>query len=199
MTVVMQRWLAIRLDFFANVLVLGIGLFAAGFRNTVSPSKIGVVLSYTLSGMFFSLNTDTMVSTDFFLKQLRFSVSSPTFSFEAPYSRSYVAEMISLFAQSEQNMNAVERVLHYTELPPESGKIEPTNPPEEWPENGAVTFDNVSMSYRENLPTVLKGISFSVRAREKVLHIFIYYLFFVSHIVMTRSALLVVQVLGKAR
>ena len=49
MTVAIQQWLAVRLDFFGNILVLGIVLFAAGFRNTVNPSKIGVVLSYTLS------------------------------------------------------------------------------------------------------------------------------------------------------
>lgn len=49
MTVSIQRWLAIRLDLFGNVLILGIGLFAAGFRTSVNPAKIGVVLSYTLS------------------------------------------------------------------------------------------------------------------------------------------------------
>jgi ATP-binding cassette subfamily C (CFTR/MRP) protein 1 len=49
MTITMQRWLALRLDFFGNILVLGIALFAAGFRATVNPATIGVVLSYTLS------------------------------------------------------------------------------------------------------------------------------------------------------
>lgn len=49
MTISIQRWLAIRLDLFGNILVFGIALFAAGFRKTVNPSKIGVVLSYTLS------------------------------------------------------------------------------------------------------------------------------------------------------
>ena len=49
MTISIQRWLSVRLDIFGNILVLGIALFAAGFRNTVDPSKIGVVLSYTLS------------------------------------------------------------------------------------------------------------------------------------------------------
>lgn len=48
MTVAIQRWLSIRLDFLGNVLILGIGLFAAGFRKSVDPSKIGVVLSYAL-------------------------------------------------------------------------------------------------------------------------------------------------------
>ena len=49
MTIAIQQWLATRLDFLGNILVLGIALFAAGFRTTVNPSKIGVVLSYTLS------------------------------------------------------------------------------------------------------------------------------------------------------
>ncbi|KAJ7714243.1 multidrug resistance-associated ABC transporter [Mycena maculata] len=48
MTISIQQWLGIRLDLFGNILVLGIVLFAAGFRYTVDPSKIGVVLSYTL-------------------------------------------------------------------------------------------------------------------------------------------------------
>ena len=52
MTISMQRWLAVRLDLFGNILVVGIGLFAAGFRTTVNPAKIGVVLSYTLASMF---------------------------------------------------------------------------------------------------------------------------------------------------
>jgi hypothetical protein len=50
MTVAMQRWLAIRLDFFANVLVLGIALFGVSFRQTINPAKFSVVLTYTLSG-----------------------------------------------------------------------------------------------------------------------------------------------------
>lgn len=66
MTIAIQRWLGLRLDLIGNVLILGIALFAAAFRNTVDPSKIGafskltalfvtkpvilgVVLSYTLS------------------------------------------------------------------------------------------------------------------------------------------------------
>ena len=52
MTISMQRWLALRLDLFGNMLVLGIALFAAGFRTTVNPAKIGVVLSYTLASRF---------------------------------------------------------------------------------------------------------------------------------------------------
>lgn len=45
------RWLGVRLDLLGNILIFGIGLFSVGFRNSVNPSKIGVVLSYTLSSM----------------------------------------------------------------------------------------------------------------------------------------------------
>jgi uncharacterized membrane protein len=48
MTVAMQRWLAIRLDFFGNILILGIALFGAASSKTINPAKTGVVLSYTL-------------------------------------------------------------------------------------------------------------------------------------------------------
>lgn len=49
MTIAIQQWLGTRLDLLGNLLVLGIALFAAGFSKTISPSKVGVVLSYTLS------------------------------------------------------------------------------------------------------------------------------------------------------
>ena len=54
MTISIQRWLAVRLDVFANVLIFGIALFAAGFRHTINPAKVGVVLSYTLGSMYLS-------------------------------------------------------------------------------------------------------------------------------------------------
>ena len=49
MTIAIQNWLALRLDILGNLLILGIGLFAAGFSHSVNPSKIGVVMSYALS------------------------------------------------------------------------------------------------------------------------------------------------------
>jgi ATP-binding cassette, subfamily C (CFTR/MRP), member 1 len=51
MTIAIQRWLGIRLDFFGNILILGIALFAAAFRDTVNPSKIGAWLDRDLSSM----------------------------------------------------------------------------------------------------------------------------------------------------
>ncbi|KAG6889349.1 hypothetical protein C0992_005577 [Termitomyces sp. T32_za158] len=132
MTISIQRWLSVRLDLFGNILILGIALFAAGYRHSVNPAKVGVVLSYTLA-------------------------ITQTFS-----------EMINQFAKNEQNMNAVERVLHYTELHPEASSMTSDDPPPSWPEKGQISFHNVDLAYREGLPLVLKDVSFSVHPGEKV-------------------------------
>jgi len=76
--------------------------------------------------------------------------------------------MVSQFAQNEQNMNAVERILHYTDLPPEGELVTVNDPGPSWPPKGAISFDKVEMAYREGLPLVLKGVSFDVRPGEKV-------------------------------
>jgi ABC-type multidrug transport system fused ATPase/permease subunit len=76
--------------------------------------------------------------------------------------------MISQFAQNEQNMNAVERVLHYTELPEEGDAIRPNDPPPSWPSSGGISFKNVDLVYRPGLPLVLKDVSFDVKPGEKV-------------------------------
>ncbi|KAF7792644.1 hypothetical protein EIP86_003741 [Pleurotus ostreatoroseus] len=132
LTIAIQRWLSVRLDLLGNILILGIALFAAGFRKTVDPSKIGVVLSYSLS------------ITEIF------------------------SDMVSTYAQNEQNFNAVERVLYYTELPAEGATHTPEDPPSSWPDKGAIEFKDVNMAYRQGLPLVLKGVTFDVRAGEKV-------------------------------
>ncbi|EPQ52804.1 multidrug resistance-associated ABC transporter [Gloeophyllum trabeum ATCC 11539] len=127
MTIVIQLWLATRLDFFGNLLILGIGLFAAGFRHSVNPSRVGVVLSYSL--------TTTIVSS---------------------------------YAQMEQAMNAVERLLFYTELPLEGYATTSSDPPPAWPEAGRVKFSQVALAYRPGLPVILHDVSFEVQPGEKI-------------------------------
>ena len=75
--------------------------------------------------------------------------------------------MVTQFAQNEQNMNAVERVLVYVDLPREgtstrSGTVRPS-----WPKKGKVRFKDVCLAYREGLPLVLKNVSFEVKPGEK--------------------------------
>lgn len=76
--------------------------------------------------------------------------------------------MVQTYAQNEQNMNAVERVLVYTELPAEGALHTPQDPPSSWPPAGDIKFEKVQLAYRKGLPLVLKGVSFHIRAGEKV-------------------------------
>ncbi|WWC87583.1 uncharacterized protein L201_002473 [Kwoniella dendrophila CBS 6074] len=75
-------------------------------------------------------------------------------------------------AEVENNMNAVERVLWYADaasLPQEAAHVVPaTQPPESWPEEGAITFKDVFMAYRPGLPPVLKGLSTNIHRGEKI-------------------------------
>lgn len=80
--------------------------------------------------------------------------------------------MVSQFAQNEQNMNAVERLLVYSDLPPEAALTTPDDPPPTWPDKGDIKFTNVELRYREGLPLVLKDISFQINAGEKVCTVF---------------------------
>jgi ABC-type transport system involved in Fe-S cluster assembly fused permease/ATPase subunit len=69
---------------------------------------------------------------------------------------------------TEQNLNAVERLLVYADLPPEAQLVSPNDPPPSWPADGAIEFSNVDLAYRDGLPLVLKDVSFRVNAGEKV-------------------------------
>ncbi|KAF9090660.1 hypothetical protein BGX29_011350 [Mortierella sp. GBA35] len=70
----------------------------------------------------------------------------------------------------ENNMNSAERLVHYVDNLVQERSVErPENkPPADWPSEGAISFKNVSMRYRPELPRVLRDISFDVQAGHKV-------------------------------
>jgi ATP-binding cassette, subfamily C (CFTR/MRP), member 1 len=65
-------------------------------------------------------------------------------------------------------MNTTERIAHYSHLPTEAPTETPEDPPASWPQRGAIEFMDVKLRYREGLPEVLKGVSFSTQPREKI-------------------------------
>ena len=69
-------------------------------------------------------------------------------------------------------MVSVERVQQYTKLYHEADlEILDSKPKETWPERGQITCENVVFRYHPSLPPVLKGISFNIKPKEKVLFI----------------------------
>ena len=72
------------------------------------------------------------------------------------------------FAEVENLMTSVERVMAYTNLDCEPGyKIE-TLPPINWPRDGHVSFRHVALRYYPGGPQVLKNLSFEIQGKLKV-------------------------------
>ncbi|KAM0753526.1 ABC transporter [Meredithblackwellia eburnea MCA 4105] len=74
------------------------------------------------------------------------------------------------YAEVENNLSSVERLQYYADnLPAEAPPvIEGSRPEKDWPQRGEITFEDVEMSYRPDLPKVLKGVSFTIQPGEKV-------------------------------
>lgn len=80
---------------------------------------------------------------------------------------------------TETQMNAVERVRQFVDLPPEASEVSRfldmpgkysdfLKIPKNWPSGGKIAMKNVQMRYREDRPVVIKGISAAIDAREKI-------------------------------
>jgi len=86
-------------------------------------------------------------------------------------------------AEVTNQMMAVERVLEYIQLAPETNLrdsgtylkkkdkenlVLPDNAPKRWPEKGSVVFRDVYMRYADEDPPVLKGLNIVIYPGEKV-------------------------------
>ncbi|XP_040286791.1 ATP-binding cassette sub-family C member 10 isoform X3 [Bufo bufo] len=76
--------------------------------------------------------------------------------------------LISSFTQTEAMMVSVERAEEYaTTLPSEPTQGTVTVQPE-WPQRGSIEFRDAVLCYRRGLPNALDGVSFIIRAGEKI-------------------------------
>lgn len=84
----------------------------------------------------------------------------------------YMEHGTNMASELETKMNAVERIVEYLEKELESDHE--TKPdvalglPVGWPQKGELAIEKLSMRYRPGLPLVLKNLSFTVNAGEKV-------------------------------
>ncbi|KAI7725406.1 hypothetical protein M8C21_031087, partial [Ambrosia artemisiifolia] len=79
------------------------------------------------------------------------------------------ASVIWNICNAENKMISVERVLQYSKLTSEAPLvIEDSRPPNEWPENGTISFTNLQIRYAEHLPSVLKNITCTFPGKKKV-------------------------------
>ena len=93
---------------------------------------------------------------------------------------SYVLQLLTFVqwavrqsAEVENQMISVERIIEYTRIKPEGNTnadqgSQTVSVSENWPQNGAVEFDQVSMSYPSTSKLVLKNVCFSINPGQKI-------------------------------
>lgn len=72
---------------------------------------------------------------------------------------------IRMWADLENSMTSVERAVEYTALKQESKTGHKIS---NWPSKGSIKFKNINLCYEGSKTSVLKGISFDVKPREKI-------------------------------
>uniref|UniRef100_A0A673BAH3 ATP-binding cassette, sub-family C (CFTR/MRP), member 2 n=1 Tax=Sphaeramia orbicularis TaxID=375764 RepID=A0A673BAH3_9TELE len=76
--------------------------------------------------------------------------------------------LVRMTSELETNIVAVERVNEYTEIENEAKWITDKRPPEKWPEEGRLQFDDYKVRYRPELELVLHGITCDINSTEKI-------------------------------
>jgi ABC-type multidrug transport system fused ATPase/permease subunit len=71
--------------------------------------------------------------------------------------------------ETSKGMGSVQRIYQYIDDHNFEADFEkPECPKENWPSEGVVSINNLVCRYRENLPSVLRGVTFETRKHEKV-------------------------------
>ncbi|KAF9460036.1 multidrug resistance-associated ABC transporter [Collybia nuda] len=76
--------------------------------------------------------------------------------------------LVRRFVDVEQNLVAVERIKEYSEVPREGAEYISPRPPASWPSFGSISCQNLVVQYADGLPDVLRGLTFNIRAGEKI-------------------------------
>ncbi|KAJ2137532.1 hypothetical protein IW136_003475 [Coemansia sp. RSA 678] len=81
----------------------------------------------------------------------------------------HILWVVRFYSINEMNLNSVERVVEYLDVPSEAPVTVPDCAlPAQWPAEGRICVENLELRYAPGLPPVIRGISFEVQPREKV-------------------------------
>ncbi|XP_030626406.1 canalicular multispecific organic anion transporter 1 isoform X1 [Chanos chanos] len=76
--------------------------------------------------------------------------------------------LVRMTSELETNIVAVERVSEYTEIKNEAPWITDHRPPDDWPSEGKLRFEDYKVRYRPELDLVLHGITCDIDSSEKI-------------------------------
>lgn len=114
-----------------------------------------------IGAAFSALSAALVVS----LKDIDASAAGFAISFTMQVSLS-MALAIRYYADLEQDMNSVERVLEYSRLSIEN--YEGLSPPANWPTSGQLEVSNLAVRYAPHEPLILHGVSFKAEGNQRV-------------------------------
>lgn len=133
-----NRWLSVRMELCGNLIVLFAAIFAVIYKDTFQD-KPGFV---GLIIMYAFTSTD------------------------------YLKWLVRNSCEMETSVVSVERIGEYCQLPTERDWDRAVNQdpqlPDNWPEKGAIRFEDYSVRYRDGLDPVLRNITLDVKAGEKI-------------------------------
>ncbi|OQR98910.1 ATP-binding Cassette (ABC) Superfamily [Thraustotheca clavata] len=81
---------------------------------------------------------------------------------------SFLSKGSMFYNMVDTMMTSVERLNYYDTLEGEDANQSVAEPPSNWPATPSIELNKVSMRYRPNLPLVLKDMSLTIEAQEKV-------------------------------
>ena len=115
-----------------------------------------------LSGAVFT----TLVATIIIYADIDASLAGFALTFALQYSAA-MTDITRFYANVELSMNAVERVIEWSNMPiePQDSKIET---PAAWPTEGRLEVNDLVVGYAADLPPVLKGLSFQIERNQRV-------------------------------
>ncbi|MCJ1418650.1 hypothetical protein MMC32_004999 [Xylographa parallela] len=96
-------------------------------------------------------------------------IGAPLAGFALSFALEYamvIVELIMKYAELELEMNAVERITEYTDMPTEDQDGDEVSAA--WPTQGRIEVHGLEVGYANDLPAVLKDVTFTVGSGERV-------------------------------
>jgi len=134
-------WLAVRLEFAGTLIITFTALAAVMGRDVKGQTSISQENFAGLAGLAISFAMNITQSINW---------------------------SVRMASDLESQMVSVERIKTYSGIEQEAPHKLPGDPGGGWPHSGGIRFENVCMRYRTGLPLVLKGLTLSINAGEKI-------------------------------
>ncbi|KAJ3683780.1 hypothetical protein LUZ60_014007 [Juncus effusus] len=158
-------------ELFMNKFMENVALYQqASYSELTASLWLSLRLQLLAAFVILFISVTAVISSN---KNLPFSFGTPglvglALSYAAPVV-SLLSSFLTSFTETEKEMISVERISEYMDIPKE--EIEGSEAEYlhvNWPKEGIIEFQNVTLKYKPNLPPALKNVSFKIMGGKKV-------------------------------